>query len=381
MSGYGNIKWILHNAISLIVIGLIILMSVHCTYAYEKSTVINIMQPKELPSAGDTFDVQLSISGNPGLNSLQMKLIYDENIVKCESVRAGDVIKDMLFAVNERTDNEGSIGAMISAASLDTVTDDGTIAVFRFSVLNNADPQLSLSNAEITDETGAKIPYLVKLSYTDENSSSVDTGTAVQDTDKQQSEIDVQPAQNPIRFTDVKEKYWAYSYISRAAKEGLVTGYNDGTFRPDTAVTRAQFVTMLWRMAGSPDTIGSVKFNDVAENAWYAKAVCWASENGYVNGTSEILFNPDGNITREQAAAIIFRYSGAESGMEVVLASAYDNQFTDSTSISPYAKQAVYWAIYNDIVTGITDTEIAPKATATRAQIAVIFLRYIDKNN
>ena len=180
-------------------------------------------------------------------------------------------------------------------------------------------------------------------------------------------------------FSDVPSTYWAHDSISKAAKQGLVSGYTDGTFGPDKRVTRAQFVTMLWNLAGKPDADAWTSFTDVPSTYWGAKQIAWAAKNGYVTGKTISTFEPESSITREQAVAILFRYSGGQSGAELGLTVVYDAQFTDSGRISGYAKNAVYWAVYNGVVSGVTDKTIVPGGYASRAQTAVMFLRYADK--
>ena len=163
--------------------------------------------------------------------------------------------------------------------------------------------------------------------------------------------------------------------VKWAASEGIITGYSDGTFRPDTPVTRAQFVLMLWRMCGKPAAAKAASFADASAD-WYQDALSWAVENGYVNGTGEGTFSPNGKITRQEVVTILFRYSGGQSGQEVLLYSVYDGQLADSGSIAPWAKSAMYWAIYNGVITGTSETTVSPAATATRAEVAAIFVRY-----
>ena len=103
-------------------------------------------------------------------------------------------------------------------------------------------------------------------------------------------------------FRDVTSAHWAFASVERAAELGLVTGYSDGTFRPDTAVTRAQFVLMLWRMCGKPAAAKAASFADASAD-WYQDALSWAVEKGYVNGLSDTRFGPDAPITRQQAMA------------------------------------------------------------------------------
>lgn len=185
---------------------------------------------------------------------------------------------------------------------------------------------------------------------------------------------------SPPTFTDVPDSHWASDYIRRAAEQGFVSGYPDGSFRPGNSVTRAQFVTMLWRIAGRPESAKESPFADTAGlNEDFRRAIAWATENGYVNGVTETEFQPHTTITRQQAMTILFRYNGGVSGMELMFFGIYDSHFTDSAQIGSFAKNGVYWAVYHEIVNGATATTIAPHGTATRAQIAVILLRYMDR--
>lgn len=167
--------------------------------------------------------------------------------------------------------------------------------------------------------------------------------------------------------------------MERAAKLGLVTGFSDGSFHPDAPVTRAQFVLMLWRMAGKPAAVQKAVFTDTANGSWYQQALDWAVETGCVNGISATQFGPDAPITRQQATAILFRYSGGQVGAEAMLTGVYAQSFTDSGKIASWATDAVWWAVYHGLVSGTGNNQIAPEANASRAQIAAILLRYMDQ--
>lgn len=183
-------------------------------------------------------------------------------------------------------------------------------------------------------------------------------------------------------FKDVSG-HWAEEYILQAGERSLVQGYN-GLYRPDDTMTRAELVTVLWRASGEPEPKGTASFTDLTQD-WYKKAVAWAEENAVVNGVAPGKFNPDGNVTREQVAAILFRLSGSTSGDEVAWTFIYDVAYTDADMISAYAKAAVYWCIYNYVYCGEASVAeggtLAPKADATRGQIATMVVRYLDRNN
>lgn len=180
-------------------------------------------------------------------------------------------------------------------------------------------------------------------------------------------------------FTDISG-HWAESFISDAYQRQLVKGYN-GLYRPDDSMSRAEMVTILWRAMGGPAPAGPSTFTDLTQD-WYKDAVAWAEENKVVNGVAPGKFGPDGNVTREQLAAILFRLSGGVSGMEQLFN--YDAFFDDSGEIAEYAKRAIYWCYFNYVYCGTESVEVgsklSPKADATRGQIAVMMISYLDRN-
>ena len=177
-------------------------------------------------------------------------------------------------------------------------------------------------------------------------------------------------------FADVDELDWFYDAVVYVYNEGMMDGISATQFAPNSNLTRAMVVTMLYRLEGEPRVTGSSGFDDVASGAWYADAVTWAAENGIVNGVSDTEFAPNVNITREQLAAILYRYAEYNdydvSGREDL------SEFTDRSSISSYALDAMRWAVDEGLITGITNTTIEPQGTATRAQAATMFMRFMS---
>ena len=147
----------------------------------------------------------------------------------------------------------------------------------------------------------------------------------------------------------------------------------------DGNLTRAQLVTILYRIAGEPESTATNPFADVADGQWYTNAVIWAAENGIVKGVNTTTFAPNDQITREQIATILFRYAKAEK-VEGKLAG-----FPDAEKISDYAADAMAWAVEQGLINGISESDgktyLAPQETATRAQIAVILMRYLTAEN
>ena len=180
-----------------------------------------------------------------------------------------------------------------------------------------------------------------------------------------------------LPFTDVKEGAWYYDAVAYVYDKGMMTGVTDTTFEPDATTTRGMIVTMLYRLEGEPAVDNAAAFADVAAGAWYEKAVAWASQNEIVNGYGDDLFGPNDAITREQMAAILFRYAQYK-GLEAVTLEENLGAFEDAGQISEYAVQAFNWAVGQHLITGVTDTTLEPQSSATRAQVATILMRYCE---
>lgn len=349
---------------------LVLMIAMLSLPAYAAGTSLKIDAPASLPAVGETFTVKVDISGNPGLCAAQYTLAFDKTVVTCVSASVGDVLKGTLSAANP----DAADGAIVAAAATSPAKGDGSIGVFTFKVLKSGETGFALKDAVFSDANGASISTNVPAA----DSSQKPSAPAKPDQPKTDDPTEPSnPGENAGQtFLDVPKSFWGYESIERAAQLGYVNGVGGGKFEPNRQLTRAEFVTMLHRMAGKPTASTAAAFTDVSQNAWYRDAVNWAAEKGYVNGTGENSFNPDGKITRQEVVTILFRYSGSQSGAETMFTAAYDSQFTDSGAIAPWAKTAMYWAIYNGVVNGTSPTTVSPTATATRAEVAAIFVRY-----
>lgn len=178
----------------------------------------------------------------------------------------------------------------------------------------------------------------------------------------------------PSFFVDVPAGAWYYSVVKEAYDKGLMNGVSATTFAPSQSLTRGMFVTILYRLAGSPEVTAASSFADVPANQYYADAVAWASANSIVNGVSADKFAPNNNITREQMAAIIHRYAVANN---IEAAGNSEVTYSDSAKISEFAKAAVEWATNAGVLSGNSDGTFAPLRTATRAEAAAIFVRLL----
>ena len=153
-----------------------------------------------------------------------------------------------------------------------------------------------------------------------------------------------------------------------------MAGVGDGKFNPYGTTTRGMIVSILYRLEGEPQPAGVAPFTDVTSDKYYAKAVAWANENGIVSGYDTDTFGPDDNITREQLASMLYRYAQYKGKDVTYDANALDS-FADSYKVSPYAVDAVKWAVSEGIISG-DGTYINPTAYATRAETASMIMRY-----
>ena len=177
------------------------------------------------------------------------------------------------------------------------------------------------------------------------------------------------------RFKDVNEADWYKDAAQWAVDNGLMNGVGNDKFAPDDTATRAMVITMLWRMAGVPAVTSNTGFTDVIDGMWYRDAVAWAVSEGIVNGISENEFSPYAPMTREQLAAVLYRYA-QKTGRGFTGAWAFPLDFPDAFDVSEYAYEPLCFMTMKGIITGMDDGTLAPKANATRAQIAAIFKRF-----
>ena len=345
-------------------------------------TVLEIKAPSAQPKVGETYTVTVDISGNPGLCAAQFTLTYDKSALECVSADLGKVLKGALTATNPNA----SDGAIIAMASATPMKGDGTLGEFTFRVKKNAAANsFALADVVLTGD-GSNITFtvtggtLIETPKTPEpQQQTTGGGQTPQQPESPQKPGTAQETAEASVFLDVKADFWGAPYIAEAVSRGLFSGYPDGSFHPNANITRADFVTVLWRSAGSPEPKAAAPFADVTSDRYYAKAIAWASENGYVSGTSKTTFDPTGELQRQAAMSILFRYSGGQSGTELMLSSVYDGGFADSASIASWAKSAMYWGYYNGIITGVGDNLLSPTTGATRAQLATILVKYLDK--
>lgn len=265
---------------------------------------------------------------------------------------------------------------------------DGILAVTKLKICD--DPNAALGTLTADD----LIPALVSLGFKapegDNGNSGTNTPTTPPTTDPGTETPTTPPTTDPgtetpttpadpatgLPFTDVGPGDWFLENVRYVYEKGLMNGTSDTTFSPQSTTNRAMIVTILHRLEGTPAPGAQAPFTDVPAGQYYAEAVAWAAANGIVNGTSDTTFAPLNNITREQMAAILYRY--AQYKNYDVSGSADLSVFTDAASISDYAVSALQWAVDAGLINGKGNGILDPKGSATRAEVSAILSRFCE---
>ena len=182
------------------------------------------------------------------------------------------------------------------------------------------------------------------------------------------------PEKTEMPFEDVKDNHWYYSAVEYAFNKGMMSGMSETAFGPSVATNRAMLVSVLWRFEGSPEGFEH-SFSDVKSTHYFDKAVAWAYGNGIVAGKAEDKYAPNDKLTREQMAAILYRY--AKYAGKDTTAEGDISVFADLNKLDAYAVDAMKWAYGNGIITGMNETTLDPNGSATRAQLASILMRFL----
>lgn len=356
--------------------------------------------------AGEGIEIAALISGNPGLAAWTFTVEWNDKALEyvANSAQPGESFKSGTFLSNAK--ESGKLRATWYSARNNS--SEGMLFSFElkakegatsgsYSVKLSCDSENTL-NADEKEVSVSTAEYVIALTGEEKKGSSgsksgqtsgerEEDNAATAASDEAAEESAAEKARE--RFTDLPADHWAFESVERLSEIGIINGMGDGSFGPENEVTRAQFIKMLAGLAcESGMGYETKKFADVSEADWYMPFIAWAVEMGLANGTSETSFSPNVAITREQAATLLYRYSDVISGeaieesagemtegsaaetTEESVAEVSDERFSDSASISPWAKTAVAWAADSGIIGGFPDGSFKPGASATRAQAA-----------
>ena len=284
------------------------------------------------------------------------------------------------YTVEKYTPTGGGGGSVTTYAVNVEDTDNGTVTVSVKSASKGStvtltvkpDEGYQLDKLTVTDKDGKEISVTEKedSKYTfTMPASEVSVSAAFTKSEEKPEQI--------AGFTDVLTTDWFADAVQYAVDNGMMNGTSETTFRPNGTTTRGMIVTILYRLEKEPAVDNGAGFADVAADQYYADAVAWASANDIVTGYSEKKFGPDDSITREQFAAILYRY--AQYKKIDVTATADLSGYADAAQISAYAETAMKWANGEGLITGVTDTMLKPAGNATRAQAATILMRFCEE--
>ena len=263
------------------------------------------------------------------------------------------------YAIVTEDDGHGSV----------TVSADEASAGTRITVTVKPDAGYELDELTVTDAKNKDLK-VTKRSETTYTFHMADSKVTVEASFTKDGTV-----QKPdTRFDDVAKSAWYYKAVEYVAENGIMSGVSAREFAPNAGFSRAMLAQTLYAMSGKPTVKAEGTFADVAANAWYADAVNWAAEKGYVSGVGDGKFAPDASITREQMALILYRYAGSPDASGMVL-----REFADGDSVSAYAVDAIRWAVHEGLISGMENNTLAPQGTATRAQVAQILMNFHQK--
>ncbi len=337
-------------------------------------------------SGTSDITVSVSVTENTPFCGGSMNLVYDNALLKAKSYATSDLLAGYIANVNLAY-AENTI--RFSWAGTDEITEGGELFTVTFEALvsDSFETDITIDKLKLGDADGEKIEATSEnghIKYEKETSTLTGTGRhsgkssggALPGSDQNnETSAETQNTTTSMSFSDVKESDWYYSYVKTVYEKGLMKGISDTEFAPDEKLTRAMFVTILYRMDGEPDA-GTSAFTDVEKDSWYEKAVAWANGNGIVQGVSETEFAPNVNITREQMAAIIYRYAKYKGvDTEAVMKDTNTLSHNDIFEVSDWAKEGMQYCIAAGIITGDDNGNLLPHNTATRAETATVITR------
>ena len=257
-----------------------------------------------------------------------------------------------------------------------TITPDKGYVVDKIEIVDAEGDKIDAKKVEDEDNEYtfrmANCDVTVTVTFKEEGKTTTEDKEETEETDK--TEETTTP--ETITFSDVKESDWFYKGVSYVVENGMMNGMGDNQFAPNAPLTREMLAVVLYNMEKQPESTGVNPFADVKADMWYTDAIVWANANGIVAGYDDSTFGLGDSITREQLAAILYRYAQLK-GYDVT-EKADLTGYTDSASISSYAVEAMQWANANGIVNGMTETTLAPQGTATRAQVATMLMNFCE---
>lgn len=359
-----------------------LLLLVMCPVIASAATNGKIVASEVYGKAGDTVTVDIRLEDNPGIISAAVEVYYDSSKLDLISVDNKKMMPESSFSKNY--DSYPYCASWTDAYSSDNMSEDGVLMTMTFKILEDAksgaapievkfDPA-NMFNCDMQTQAFTSVDGAVIISASENENETINKPKDEENNAPDQTDgDDLKQEGLYLSYSDLEPNGWYRRYVEYMLEKGYMNGMGGNTFAPNGNVTRAQLVTILYRIAGSPRVAGmNNPFDDVAKGTWYTDAVVWAAENGIVNGVTASAFAPNNNITREQLATILYRYHG---GLKPLNNNLYS--FKDREAISSYARDAMNWAVGEGILNG-SDGLLLPSASATRVQTAAMLTRYLE---
>ena len=371
-----------------------------CNYALSESDLQTLMTENKLASAscdityfaidgvpgeieGDTITVTLGRQAD--LTALQPQILVSEGAaVSPASGETQDFSQPVIYTVTAENGNtkEYTVTVTVETPS----SGGGSSSSYRVTAADAVNGTVKISSTRPTAGSTVKVTLSPKDGYKAAGIKvTLANGDEVSVTDKGNGEYTFKMPRGNVTvtasfiedtglpFADVSADAWYFEAARYVYENELMNGTSDTAFAPNANLTRAMMVTVLWRMDGGKQVDTGMPFADVAADSWYAEAVRWAAGEGIVSGVDAAHFAPDSAITREQLAAILYRYAGSETTDGDL------SGFSDSEDAGSWAVDALSWCVEEGILTGVDDTTLDPQGTATRAQIAAILMRFAER--
>ena len=309
-----------------------------------ESSLLTLQVTSQHVIRGDEVCVAVNTEADGVVADGKLTFAYDSKSLKFVGAEAGEAWPagtELSLKVNS-----GKKDAVVAAFAGAKAAKAGTVLTLKFEALQEGRTQVVLQGGYISGAKDAKLPSTATL-------------------------LVECPAS---RFTDVDRNEYYHEGIDFVVSRGYMIGMGGAKFQPDTEMSRAMLVTVLYRIAGEPSVKGTAPFRDVEKNSWYTNAVIWAYQNNVTNGVSATEFAPEENVTREQMVAFFARYAKL-AGVDTT-AKGDLKAFADASSVSAYAVPAMTWAVEAGLIKGVGENKLDPTGNSTRGQVATVIVRY-----
>ena len=316
------------------------------------------------PGQGDSKTVTLDLNAENSTNG-KLTIGYDTDVLTLTAVEPTDAALNSFVTAEDGT---------VTFAYANKTAVNGKLATLTFSYDASTAPKTTVATVTTLEEGGSQKEIAQNVTLTLKDEVVVPVGP----TEPSKPSTPTEPEKPSFPFKDVTTDHPFYEDIKYVYEKGLMQGVSEDIFQSATTTTRGMIATILYRMEGEPAVKNASSFRDVADGMYYTKAIAWAAANGIVNGYADGTFQPDQTISREQMAAILYRYAQYKGCDVSVGEDTNILSYTDAAQVASYAVPAFQWAVGAGIINGTTATTLSPKGSATRGQVAAILHRYCE---